>query len=147
MPILPTSSIVRFRETIFRLVFAYHFFNATVLNRAFIQAVFIFTISGIFFIVSQSAASSLAWAKSTRADQSPANAGAQTGSEQQPLLIGHSRPAQQMGMQRPLRVKPSPEAKNEIKERCSGQIKREDFSRNLERRRQQLRQESGRGRP
>jgi hypothetical protein len=113
-----------------------------VLNRAFIQAAFIFMIGGIFFIVSQSVTIHGAMAQTQPANQM---SGGGTGTEQQPLHqtqpIGPSRPVQQMGMQRPLQLKASPETKNEIIERRSEQIKREDFSRNLERRRQQLRQE------
>ena len=103
----------------------------------------------MFFIALQSVAMDPIMARTTHGDPT-ASVMNRTGAEQQPLHqgqpIGPSRPAQQMGMQRPLRVKPSPEAKNEIKERRSEQIKREDFSRNLERRRQRLRQEHGRSR-
>ena len=141
---LSTSSITRFRRPFFRVVFSHDFFyNATVLNRLSIRAAFIFTIGGMFFIALQSAVSNPVMAQTSQVNR----AGLEQESSHQVQPIAPSRPAQQMGMQRPLRVKPSQEARNEIIERRSVQIKREDFSRNLERRRQRLRQERGRGRP
>jgi hypothetical protein len=118
-------------------------YNATVLNLAFIQAAFIFTIGGMFFIALQSGVSNPVMAQTSQGNRVVADQ--QSSHQVQP--IAPSRPAQQMGMQRPLRVKPTQEVRNEIIERRSEQIKREDFSRNLERRRQRLRQERVRSRP
>ena len=144
------SSIIDFGERN-RAGFSHElFYITTVLNRAFIRSAFIFTICGMFFVALQWLAIKSAVAKTpaSPAGQQPnTNAGDQTGAGQHPLHqvqpIGPQRISPQIAVQRAWRLRPSPEAKNQIIERRSEQIKREDFSRNLERRRYQLRQEHG----
>jgi hypothetical protein len=116
-----------------------------VLIRAIIRETVTFTLGGMCFFALQllridsAAAKTLPQSASQSLNTNPVT---QNGAEQHPLHqvqpISPQRISPNVGVQRTWPLKPNPGTKNEIIERRSEQIKREDFSRSLERRRYQL---------